>query len=138
MTGQLSEDGEWMWNGSIWEPVQIEGDSTLSSIPVSNFLTPAADYNNLTAQVDFLGNSSLASDMRSVSVPTNLFIHAFVGVLAILTIFLIVPMVLFLSWLGREQTNFQKRNQMINSAEIYVKSTPVPAEKVQAIPHFQF
>ena len=105
---------------------------------ISHFLTPSADYKNLTAQVDFLGNHSLSSDMRSVTLPASKGLKIGFGFIAVMTIVLVVPMILFLVWNARELRNLQKRNQMRDSAEIFVKSTPVPSEKVSAMHQFQF
>ena len=140
MVGEVSEDGKWVWDGSNWQPVQTEVIHTLPPTPTvtPEFLTRSRDYKNLTAQLDFLGNSSLASDMRSITPPADSKLKLILLILAIMTIYLVVPMILWITWNARETRNMQKRNQMTDSATIFVKTTPVPSEKVKMISKFQF
>ena len=97
------------------------------------FLNPSNNYEKLTMQVDFLGNHTLASDMRSITLGTNIFILAIVGFISFMLIIIVVPFVLWCLWAMRELRNKKKRTQMMNSATMFVLSNPVPANKIHLI-----
>ena len=101
------------------------------------FLTPSNDYEKLTAQVDFLGNHSLASDMRSITLSDNMALKVITGVLAVMFLVVVVPLIIWISWMLRERRNGQKRIQMMNSAKSFIQSTPVPETKIQLIEQLQ-
>ena len=101
------------------------------------FLTPSNDYEKLTSQVDFLGNHSLASDMRSITLSDNMALKVITGVLAVMFLVVVVPLIIWISWMLRERRNGQKRIQMMNSAKSFIQSTPVPETKIQLIEQLQ-
>ena len=74
------------------------------------FLNPSNNYEKLTMQVDFLGNHTLASDMRSITLGTNIFILAIVGFISFMLIIIVVPFVLWCLWAMRELRNKKKEN----------------------------
>ena len=100
------------------------------------FLTPGSNYEILTAQVDFLGNSRLASDMRNVPSGTSITILAIAGIISFFLIVLVVPAVLWVLWLIRESRNKQRRNELSRSAKAFLSHTPVPKEKQNMVSQF--
>jgi len=150
MVGELSEDGEWMWDGEKWIPAprtrppttppMVQQANPLMNQPQSQepvFLTPSMDYNRLTAQVEFLGNHQLASDMRSIPLSsTNPIVFGVAFFVSFMLILLVIPMVLCVIWALREGRNKQRRTQMMDSAFSIVQTTPVPAEKIHMASQF--
>jgi len=101
------------------------------------FIEPSRDYEKLTSQVDFLGNHSLASDMRSITLSSSGAFKIITGFIAFMLIFILIPMIVWVVWMLRERRNTNKRTQMMNSAIMFVKSTPVPEAKVGLIDQLQ-
>ena len=123
-TSTLSPDGQHMWDGTQWIPVPPS-----TSDQQTFFLEPCSDYKKLTAQVEFVGNSQLASDMRSIPVGSNPILLVCAFAISFMLILLVVPMVLTVVWYIREGRNKQRRNQMVPAAQAYLGSTPVPSSK---------
>jgi hypothetical protein len=129
----LSDDGQYMWDGVKWIPIEPRQPQSQKTV----FLTPSLGYSKLTAQVDFLGNQQLASDMRSIPLSsTNSFVFFLAIFVSIMLILLVVPMVLTVLWGLREGRNKQRREQMTNSAVTFIRSTPVPPEKAHMASQF--
>ena len=103
----------------------------------TTFIEPSRDYEKLTSQVDFLGNHSLASDMRSITLSSSRAFKIITGFIAFMLIFILIPMIVWVVWMLRERRNTNKRTQMMNSAIMFVKSTPVPEAKVGLIDQLQ-
>jgi hypothetical protein len=145
----ISDDGRWLWDGKEWIPNPPKVTPTpppmTSPNPPMNqsqsqglvFLTPSEDYSRLTAQVGFLGNHILASDMRSIPLSgTNPIAMIIYFIISFFLIVLVVPMVLFLAYAMRESRNNQRRKQMMQSAVLFVQTTPVPVEKTHLASQF--
>jgi len=103
----------------------------------ATFLRPSSDYEKLTSQVDFLGNHSLASDMRSITLSSSVIFKVLTGIIAIAFFVVVIPLVVWVVWMLRERRNSNKRKQMMNSANMFVRSTPVPGEKIGLIDQLQ-
>ena len=100
------------------------------------FLTPAKKYEKLTSQVEFLGNSQLASDMRNVPSGTSIVVLAIAWFAAFMLIMVVVPMVLWVMWFIREGRNKQRRGELSRSAIAYLSHTPVPESKLGMVSQF--
>ena len=103
----------------------------------SVFLQPSKNYEKLTTQIDFLGNNLLASDMRSITLSSSIVFKFLTFVLASALFLFVLPLIVWVVWMLRERRNSNKRKQMMNSAIMFVRSTPVPPEKVALIDQLQ-
>lgn len=101
------------------------------------FLRPSSDYEKLTSQVEFLGNHALASDMRSITLSSSVIFKVLTLIIAGALFLFVIPLVVWVFWMLRERRNSNKRKQMMNSANMFVRSTLVPKEKISLIDQLQ-